>query len=222
DWLFWLLFAANAVFTAVTAKELLSVLLLSGLVVMAVRAPPRVPGLAVVVPELVIFGFFAKASLVVFGSGLAIVPFLYGGVVEHYHWLNDRQFLDAIAVSMITPGPVVITVAFIGYLVAGASGGLAAAFGMFLPVYVVVIVAAPLYDRIRDNRSMSAFAQGITAAVTGALAGAVIVLGRRAVVDWTTLILCVVTLFLLLQPKFKVPEPIVILIAGTAGVLLAR
>jgi chromate transporter len=112
---------------------------------------------------LTIFIFFAKASLVVFGSGLAVLPFLYGGVVEQYHWLTDRQFLDAVAVSMITPGPVVITVAFIGYLVDGLTGATAAALGMFLPVYLVVIVVAPFYHKVRDNRGVQAFVIGVTA-----------------------------------------------------------
>ena len=118
----------------------------------------------------------------VFGSGLAVVPFLYGGVVQGHHWLNDHQFVDAVAVAMITPGPVVITVAFIGYLVAGISGASAAALGIFLPVYLVVVVLAPSYKRWAKNAQINAFVRGVTAAATGAIAGAVIVLARRSCV----------------------------------------
>ena len=104
-------------------------------------------------PELLgqILWFFAKAGAFVFGSGLAIVPFLYGGVVQEYGWLNDKQFLDAVAVAMLTPGPIVITVAFIGYLVAAFPGAVAAAVGVFLPVYLFVVIPFPWFDRISGN-----------------------------------------------------------------------
>ena len=166
-----------------------------------------------------IFWFFVKAGAVVFGSGLAIVPFLYGGVVGHYHWLTERQFLDAVAVSMITPGPVVITVAFIGYLTAGPLGALAAALGVFLPVYLVVVVAAPHFSRLAQNPRVRAFVDGVTAAATGAIAGAAFVLGKRAVTDLPTAAIAVATFALLLGTK-KVPEPLVIILAGVGGVLL--
>jgi chromate transporter len=132
---------------------------------------------------LQIFLYFAKAGMFVFGSGLAVVPFLYGGVVQGHHWLNEHQFVDAVAVAMITPGPVVITVAFIGYLVAGLSGATAAALGIFLPVYLVVVVLAPSYKRWANNPQLNAFVKGVTAAATGAIAGAVVVLARRSVYD---------------------------------------
>lgn len=119
-----------------------------------------------------LFVFFAKAGTVVFGSGLAILPFLYGGVVGTHHWLTEGQFLDAVAVSMITPGPVVITVAFIGYLTAGPLGGIVAAAGVFLPVYLIVVLAAPHYRKIAGNAPVAAFVSGVTAAASGALAGA--------------------------------------------------
>jgi chromate transporter len=130
----------------------------------------------------------------VFGSGLAVVPFLYGGVVQEHHWLTDHQFVDAVAVAMITPGPVVITVAFIGYLVAGVAGATAAAVGMFLPVYLVVVLLVPSYKRWAKNPQLNAFVRGVTAAATGAIAGAVIVLARRSVYDWPTILICVVSL----------------------------
>src|SRR5262249_6105718 len=136
-------------------------------------------------PEMLlqILVFFAKAGAFVFGSGLAIVPFLYGGVVQQYGWLNDKQFLDAVAVAMLTPGPIVITVAFIGYLVAGFPGSVAAAVGVFLPVYLFVVIPYPFFDRISANAKVKAFVAGVTAAASGTIAGACVVLARRALVD---------------------------------------
>jgi len=130
--------------------------------------------------------YFAEAGAFVFGSGLAIVPFLYGGVVGNFHWLNERQFLDAVAVAMITPGPVVITVAFIGYLVAGPLGALVASIGVFLPCYLFVVIPARYFKRHARNRHVAAFVNGVTAAATGAIAGAAFVLGKRAIVDIST------------------------------------
>ena len=228
--LLWVIFAINAAYTAVTSRESLWILLASGFIVLLTVAKPTRTTVAGMAPVFLlsfataplwvtIFIFFAQASLVVFGSGLAVLPFLYGGVVEQYHWLTDRQFLDAVAVSMITPGPVVITVAFIGYLVDGLSGAVAAALGMFLPVYLVVVIAAPFYHKVRDHRGVQAFVVGVTAAAIGALAGAVFVLGGRAIVDWTTLLICIAA-FAILQTKWKIPDPLLILAAGVTGILL--
>src|SRR6266700_2065125 len=154
--------------------------------------------------------FFLKAGAFVFGSGLAIVPFLYGGVVSQYHWLTERQFVDAIAVAMITPGPVVITAAFIGYLVAGLIGGTAAAAAVFAPPFLIVILAAPYYRRFASNPQVKAFVQGGTAAAVGAITGAVVILGRRALVDWLTVLVACAVLFALQKLK-KIPEPVLIL-----------
>ena len=167
-----------------------------------------------------IFLYFAKAGLFVFGSGLAVVPFLYGGVVQGHHWLTDHQFVDAVAVAMITPGPVVITVAFIGYLVAGISGATAAAVGIFLPVYLVVILLAPSYKKWAKNPQLNAFVCGVTAAATGAIAGAVIVLARRSVYDIPTLLICALSLAILF--RWKIPEPAIIAAAALAGLLLHK
>jgi chromate transporter len=166
-----------------------------------------------------IFLYFAEAGAFVFGSGLAIVPFLHGGVVNQFHWLTERQFLDAVAVAMITPGPVVITVAFIGYLVAGLFGGLSAALGVFLPCYLFVILPAPYFKRIAQNPWIAAFVEGVTAAATGAIAGAAVVLGRRAIFDMHTAAIAAVT-FLILWKVRWVPEPVIILFSGVAGLLL--
>jgi chromate transporter len=167
---------------------------------------------------LQIFLYFAKAGLFVFGSGLAVVPFLYGGVVEGHHWLTDHQFVDAVAVAMITPGPVVITVAFIAYLVAGLAGATVAATGIFLPVYLVVVLLAPSYKRWAKNSELNAFVRGVTAAATGAIAGAVVVLAHRSVYDLPTMLICGVSLAVLF--RWKIPEPVLIACAAVVGLTL--
>ncbi len=185
---------------------------------------------ATVGADRVLIGLFVLSAVVtgwtekeyvwlVFGSGLAIVPFLHGGVVDDFHWLNERQFLDAVAVAMITPGPVVITVAFIGFLVAGLSGALVSAVGVFLPPYLIVIFLAPHFRRWSGNPRVKVFVAGVTAAAAGAIAGAAYVLGRRAIVDLPTAIICAVVLLLLVKAR-KIPEPVLILGAGAAGLVL--
>jgi chromate transporter len=164
--------------------------------------------------------YFAEAGAFVFGSGLAIVPFLHGGVVTRFQWLTEQQFLDAVAVAMITPGPVVITVAFIGYLVAGPVGACVAAIATFLPCYLFTVVPAPHFRRFAKNASIKAFVDGVTAAATGAIAGAAFVLGRRALVDMPTVLIALVTLGLLVKFK-KLQEPLVIAASGVAGVVVA-
>jgi chromate transporter len=162
--------------------------------------------------------FFTKAGAFVFGSGLAIVPFLHQGVVQQFGWLSEHQFLDAVAVAMITPGPVVITVAFIGFLVAGLAGAVMASIGIFLPVYIFTIVPAPWFKRHRNNPQLKAFVDGATAAATGAITGAVIVLGVRAITDITTAIIALVSLAVLWQ--YKIGEPIIVTISGLIGLIL--
>ena len=162
--------------------------------------------------------FFTKAGAFVFGSGLAIVPFLHQGVVQQFGWLNEHQFLDAVAVAMITPGPVVITVAFIGFLVAGLAGAVMASIGIFLPVYIFTVVPAPWFKRHRDNPQLKAFVDGATAAATGAITGAVIVLGVRAITDIPTAIIALVSLAVLW--RYKIGEPIIVTISGLIGLIL--
>lgn len=164
--------------------------------------------------------YFTEAGAFVFGSGLAIVPFLHGGVVDQFHWLDERQFLDAVAVAMITPGPVVITVAFIGFLVAGPAGGLLAAAGVFLPPFAVVLLFAPNVRRWSKDARVKAFVAGVTAAAAGAIGGAAFILARRAIVDIPTGAIALATFAALTRLK-KAPEPIVILAAGAIG-LIAR
>ena len=162
--------------------------------------------------------FFTKAGAFVFGSGLAIVPFLHQGVVQQFGWLTEHQFLDAVAVAMITPGPVVITVAFIGFLVAGLAGATLAAIGIFLPVYVFTVLPAPWFKRHRDNPQLKAFVDGATAAATGAITGAVVVLATRAIIDWPTALIGLASLGVLW--RFKVPEPVLVALSGLVGLVL--
>lgn len=163
--------------------------------------------------------YFTKAGALVFGSGLAIVPFLYGGVVKEHAWLNEQQFMDAVAVAMITPGPVVITVAFIGFLVAGLAGACVAAFGTFFPSYIFTVVPAPYFRKYGKHPGIKAFVDGVTAAAIGAISGAVIVLGKRSLVDGYTIALAIITVIVLWRFK-KVPEPLIILMAAGIGLLL--
>jgi len=240
DPLLWGIFAALLVLTVATQSELALAFVLAGLLVLLAKAPPRRfkarfatlalapwPALLPAAPLalgvsggllLTIFLFFIKAGAFVFGSGLAIVPFLYEGVVRQHGWLTEQQFRDAVAVAMITPGPVVITVAFIGYLVAGFGGAVAAAAGMFLPVYLLTIIPAPWIKRHRDQPQLKAFAQGATAAATGAIAGAVLVLGMRAIVDVPTALIALAALAILW--RYKVPEPLVVAAAGALGLAI--
>ena len=180
---------------------------------LATAAPAMAPSL----PE--IFWLFAKAGAVVFGSGLAIVPFLYGELVQTRAWLNDREFLDAVAVAMITPGPVVITVAFVGYLVAGPWGMIAAAFGVFLPVYLFVVLPAPYFRRHRDQPIIKGFVEGVSAAATGAIGGAAYVLATRAIVDLVTAAIALGT-FLVLW-RWRISELWLIGAAALVGLLIA-
>jgi chromate transporter len=231
DKLLWSIFAVLAISTAWTSREIIWLFLLGGVVAVLVRAfPARVQARGVamllvgagVIPASgvlwEIFLYFAKAGMFVFGSGLAVVPFLYGGVVQGHHWLTDHQFVDAVAVAMITPGPVVITVAFIGYLVAGVAGATVAALGIFLPVYLVVVMLAPSYKRWAKNPQLNAFVRGVTAAATGAIAGAVVVLARRSIYDVPTAGIALVSVAVLF--RWKIPEPVVIACAAVAGLLL--
>jgi chromate transporter len=235
DWVPWAIFAVSAGITAWTESEIVWVFLACGVLMLVLRGLPRgrtlaagllpfpslVTGLHGPAPDSLLWTillFFAKAGAVVFGSGLAIVPFLHGGVVNQYQWLTERQFLDAVAVAMITPGPVVITVAFIGYLVAGPAGATVAAIGVFLPCYLFVIVPATYFRRSVSNPSVKAFVAGVTAAATGAIAGAAFVLGKRAIVDVPTAMIGLVTWLVLTYVK-GVSEPLVIVAAGLVGVI---
>jgi chromate transporter len=237
DWLLWVIYLSAAALTIITETEQVWLFLLAGVVVWLVKAPPKqlrrlttaagfigVPlavGVAATDPNSLwtLFTFFAKAGTFVFGSGLAIVPFLYGGVVKEYHWLSDHQFLDAVAVAMITPGPVVITVGFIGYLVAGLAGASVAALATFFPCYLFTIIPAPYFKKYGKRPDIAAFVAGVTAAAIGAITGAVVVLGRRSIVDIPTALIALITLGILWKTK-KIPEPVLVIGAAILGLLL--
>jgi chromate transporter len=247
--LLWAIYLASAIATIITETEFILLFLVAGMVVWAARMRPKTPPSMVCafLPLASVSGmnehlnglllqiaiFFTKAGAFVFGSGLAIVPFLYGGVVRECGWLNDQEFLDAVAVAMITPGPVVITVGFIGYLVtareadfwAGLMGACVAALATFLPCYLFTVIPAPYFKKHGKRPGIVAFVDGVTAAAVGAIAGACVVLGRRTVLEngWTPeipkIVLLVITLGLLLKFK-KLPEPLVVLAAAIAGLIL--
>ncbi|TMA27341.1 MAG: chromate transporter [Deltaproteobacteria bacterium] len=232
------LFALSGIVTAWTEKEIIWIFIGCGLAALLIKAwrPSAATAPVVFLPfSWLVSGlrgpasgelwriawYFAEAGAFVFGSGLAIVPFLHGGVVDDFHWLTERQFLDAVAVAMITPGPVVITVAFIGFLVAGPAGAALSATGVFLPPYLFVILLAPHFRRWSANLKVKAFVAGVTSAAAGAIAGAAYVLGRRAIIDLPTAAICLIVLVLLIKAR-KIPEPVLILGAGAAGLFLRQ
>ena len=161
--------------------------------------------------------FFLKAGALTFGSGLVIVPFLQQGVVQQYGWLNERDFLVAVAVGMISPGPVVITATFVGYLVAGFWGSLTATVGIFLPSFILVLVAAPLLARHRSNRNVQGFVKGAYAAAIGTILGACVLLGRIAIGDWLTILIAVTALIALFL--WKISNPLLMVLTAAAGLI---
>lgn len=240
DRLLWAIYSGALAVTIITESEILWLFLLSGIVVWLVRAPPKkwlgsgAAGmvLAAQLPTVTasapvtdwtllaqIAVFFAEAGAFVFGSGLAIVPFLYGGVVNEHQWLNEKQFIDAVAVAMITPGPVVITVGFIGYLMAGFPGAAVAAVATFLPCYLFTVIPAPYFRKHGKRPAIVAFVDGVTAAAIGTITGAVVVLGKRSIVDVPTVAIALATVLLLWKVK-KLPEPVIVAAAAATGLLV--
>ncbi len=240
DRLLWAIFLVSAAVTIITESEIVWLFFLAGAIVWLVRTPPKwlrppgpmamfsiapLPLLLAAAPSALnwpllgqIAGYFTLAGAVVFGSGLAIVPFLYGGVVQEYQWLNEQQFIDAVAVAMITPGPVVITVGFIGYLVAGVPGACVAALATFLPCYLLTIIPAPYFKKHGKRPGIVAVVDGVTAAAIGAIAGAVFVLGQRSITDPITAGIALASLLVLW--RFKLPEPMIVLAAATIGLFV--
>jgi chromate transporter len=233
-WLLWVFFVLATVVTYSTEKEHVLLFVLAGLLYMIIQAPPKWWNLKIM-NSVVLFQlsflnnenatllklavFFAKAGTFVFGSGLAIVPFLHSGVVLENQWLTEQEFLDSVAVAMITPGPVVITVGFIGYLVDGFLGALTASLATFLPCYLFTIILAPYFKKIADNKPVKAFVEGITAVVVGALVGSVIVIAKRSITDIPTALIAVTTIITLLYYK-RIQEPYIIIIAGILGIFI--
>jgi len=239
DKLLWGIYLTLAAVTVVTESEIVWLFIAGGLLNWFWRAPPKwlskgglnalavtqVPSISGVLSglDLPLLGqiglFFTKAGAFVFGSGLAIVPFLYGGVVTEHHWLNDKQFVDAVAVAMITPGPVVITVGFIGYLVGGFAGACVAALGTFLPCYLFTVLPAPYFKKYGKLPAVRAFVDGITAAAVGAITGSVLVIAKRSLIDMPTVALAVATVLLLWRFK-KLQEPVIVVAAALFGLVV--
>jgi chromate transporter len=234
-WLLWLFYVTGIVVTVITEKEEILLFLACGILYMLIKAPPKWIKRTAVVPVALLLNvgfwnyngktlqqiawFFLKAGAFVFGSGLAIVPFLHGGVVKEFGWLNEKQFVDAMAVAMITPGPVVITVGFIGYLVAGFPGACIAALATFSPCYLFTVALAPSFKKIAKNASIKTFVEGITASVIGALVGSVIIIGTRTITDIPTIIIGVGAILALIYIK-KIQEPYIIAIAAVIGMII--
>jgi chromate transporter len=246
DWRLWGISAAVFALTALTGSEPVLVIVGAGLLMILLDARPRIrwrrhkppddvagtdsngpKSIPLVVGLGTLAGggilaslalFFLKTGAIVFGSGLAIVPFMRAGVVDQHHWLTDSQFLDSVAIGLITPGPVVISAGFIGYLVAGLPGAIISAVAIFTPIYLGVVVPGRWFLRHRDNAQLRAFVGGATAAAGGALCGAVVVLTRQSVTDWITATIAVVTLGVLW--RFKINEPYVVVATGALGILL--
>lgn len=239
DKLLWAIYLVLAAVTVITESEVAWLFIAGGVLVWFLRAPPKWLSKssvhAAALTQVPLAGgflgsvdasllaqiaiFFAKAGAFVFGSGLAIVPFLYGGVVTEHQWLNDKQFVDAVAVAMITPGPVVITVGFIGYLVAGLSGAIVAALATFIPCYLFTIIPAPYFKKYGKLPGVVAFVDGITAAAIGAITGSVIVIAKRSIIDIPTALIAFATVALLWRFK-KLQEPVIIVAAALLGLVL--
>lgn len=234
-WLLWLFYIAGLVVTVITEREEIWLFLACGILYMLIKAPPQWIKKPAIMPAGILIStgfwnydgkilqdiawFFAKAGAFVFGSGLAIVPFLHAGVVKEFGWLTENQFVDAVAVAMITPGPVVITVGFIGYLVAGFPGACVAALATFLPCYLFTVALAPSFKKIAKNTSIKAFVDGITASVIGALVGSVIIIALRSIKDIPTALIAITAVLALIYIR-KMQEPYIIGIAALIGILI--
>ena len=233
DWVLWLMAVVTALATIALEREVVWLFVAAGIVnwirargfvnlpafgivPLFIFGAPASAAISTSLPD--IFWFFAQAGASVFGSGLAIVPFLYGGAVRELGWLSDQQFLDAVAVAMITPGPVVITVAFIGYLLRGEAGMVVAAMGVFLPVFLFVVLPARHFRQVTARPDARAFVQGVTAAASGALGGATVVLATRAWIDlWT---LCLGLACCAVLARWRAAEVLLIGVGAAVGLLI--
>jgi chromate transporter len=235
DWLQWAIAGVCLVVTVVLQAEVALLFIGAGLVGIAYygslfRRPPAValqisaaPALGQMAPAAAgstlgkLLLFFLKAGSLTFGSGLVIVPFLEQGLVQQYGWLDERQFLIAVAIGMISPGPVVITATFVGYLVGGFWGSLVSTIGIFLPSFILVLVAAPLLVRHRANPNVQGFVKGAYAAAIGTILGACILLGRIAIGDWLTALIGLASLAVLF--RWKVSNPLLIAATAIVGLI---
>ncbi len=229
EWIIMLVMFGIVVYTK---QENILLFLLAGFITLIVSLPPKFRpklfgsfpilffggvGLVPLAKLTTLFLFFLQAGVLAFGGGFAIIPFLLNGVVHQYHWITNKQFADAIAIAMVTPGPVVITAAFIGYLVSGLSGALIATFAIFIPIYLIVILLTPVFVKYAKQPQMAAFIHGVTACAMGAIAGSIVILGEQSISDIFTALLAAGALLAI--GKFKIPGVVIILIAGGISVL---
>jgi chromate transporter len=237
DWLQWVIAAVCLAVTVILQAEVALLFIGAGIVgilyygslfkktpaALSLAAPPVLaqlaPGAAASSGSIVgkLFLFFLKAGSLTFGSGLVIVPFLEQGLVQQFGWLDERQFLIAVAIGMISPGPVVITATFVGYVVAGFWGSLASTVGIFLPSFLFVLIAAPLLARHRANPNVQGFVKGAYAAAIGTILGACVLLGRIAIGDWLTALVGLVSLAVLF--RWKVSNPLLIAVTAVIGLI---
>jgi chromate transporter len=237
DWLQWVIAVVCLVITVILQAEVALLFIGAGIIgilyygslfrrppaTMVGLAPLGLPAVAALGPAATpsVIGklllFFLKAGSLTFGSGLVIVPFLEKGLIQEYGWLDQRQFLIAVAIGMISPGPVVITATFVGYLVGGFWGSLASTIGIFLPSFIFVLVAAPLLIRHRTNSNVQGFVKGAYAAAIGTILGACILLGKIAIGDWLTALIGIVSLAILF--RWKVSNPLLICATAVVGLI---
>jgi chromate transporter len=235
DWLQWAIAAVCFVVTVTLRAEVAVLFIAAGLLgilyygnalglrrptTLAVAAPLAATALAKAatgstLAKLLLF--FLKAGSLTFGSGLVIVPFLEQGLVHEYGWLDQRQFLIAVAIGMISPGPVVITATFVGYLVAGFWGSLVSTIGIFLPSFILVLIAAPVLARHRANANVQGFVKGAFGAAIGTILGACVLLGRIAIGDWLTALIGLASLAVLF--RWKVSNPMLIAATAVIGLI---
>jgi chromate transporter len=242
DWLEWGLAAAAFIITVAVQAEVALVFIGCGIIGLLYygsmfrgRRNPSTTAIMLGVPLVVsaasqgslgamlgkLLTFFLKAGSLTFGSGLVIVPFLEKGLVQQTGWLSEREFLVAVAMGMISPGPVVITATFVGYLVAARIGGslldgfwgsLVSTIGIFLPSFLLVLIVAPILVRYRQNPNVQGFIKGAYAAAIGTILGACVLLGKIAIGDWLTTLVALASLIVLF--RWKVSNPL--LVAATA------
>jgi chromate transporter len=164
---------------------------------------------------------FGKIGAVVFGGGFVMIPFIQREVVQHYGWLTQQQFVDAIALGQITPGPILISATFIGYKVQGLTGAVVATLAVFLPSFLMTALAARQMMRLRRNPRVAGFIRGVLPAVVAMLLVAAVTIARSTVwLDWRLLLLVVAALILLV--RYKVDAVYVVVGSGIAGFLLER
>jgi chromate transporter len=231
DWLQWCIAGVCFLVTVVLQAEVALLFIAAGILGVLYygtlwRRPPRATAVLVAVPAVPVAKtailsklllFFLKAGALTFGSGLVIVPFLQQGVVQEHGWLGEREFLIAVAIGMISPGPVVITATFVGYLVAGFWGAVAATVGIFLPSFLLILIAAPILKRHRGNKNVQGFVKGAYAAAIGTILGASVLLGRIAIGDWLTILIGLSALVVLF--RWKVSNPLLMATAALVGLV---